>query len=164
VTNGGTGASSAKTARENLGIETKYKTADQTISSATYGDDNHLAGFTLAANGVYAVEGVALLQGTPPSVGFRWVQTQTPADSNFVGYEVLELNNSGTEGGSAISLSTTTNQTWSWPGGGSDRIIKIKGTFFAGSSAGTTKLQLNASSGSFTIRAGSWVTLRRLDA
>lgn len=154
--------------RENLGFQSKYKTADQTESDTTLVDDDHITGFTLASGGVYAFD---LFLAVDPDLddGFRLAvkASGTFSDGSYMicsatgnnGSDFESDEDSASDDDLSVSFSSAYNPTGFGP-------VECSGVVFAPAGGGTLKLQwssaLNGASSNAKVGAGSWMTLRAL--
>lgn len=156
-------AENGVTAQESLGIQTKVKTADETIaSSTTLQDDDHLAGFNVEPNSYYKIDGLLYIDDT--GVGdmkFSWTYTVAP-DGRCYQYAGSDVNGNTEDivdhTGTAASLTALSNSV-----AGAVRISGL--VWFGAVSSGTGKLQWaqNSSSvGGLTLKEGSWVTFTKV--
>ena len=134
----------------------KRKTADETVNnSTTLQNDDHLLGWTMDANGVYAVIGCLLVDsGATPDIKFQWT---LPASA--VGYTVV-VDNGGSEQATHAAAGVITTA-----GAGTIQAVPISGVFIIAGTSGTATLQWaqNTADASDTkLRTGSWIAVIKL--
>ncbi len=161
IANGGTDATTALTARANLGTYDAYKTADQTTAA---GADTTITGLSLvtAASETWSFE--LYLFYTVSSTGgarFTTVYTNAPTTSSI---STQSNNTSLTTINTEVTLNTTPVQTATMNTTASEAFCVIRGSFTNGGSANTVSFKIkpvNAGQ-TITIRGNSYLTARRI--
>lgn len=166
VANGGTAASTAADARLNLGLgeEKKYKTANESVtSSTTLQNDDHLAGYTLATDAYYAIEGFLRFDGaTSGDLAFALTFSNAP--------QAFAMTAVSSDGVTVLAPTTTASGTalgLNCAGAGSVLGAHIRGTFRTNATTGGTVTaqwaQLGSDVTATILYAGTWLKVLRLD-
>lgn len=157
------GAGAAPTFQSIAVGETKYKTADESITSdTTLSADTHLTGYTLVANSYYKIEGffrVSAASATP-DIKFRPSFTQTPQDCwwsmSLVDTAGNVVDDASQYSGDVVLNMTTTNQYMGWVRGHIQTNASTGGTFTV------TWAQNTLSVDALVFEQGSWLTLTQI--
>lgn len=162
IANGGTAATTALTARANLGTADAYNTGDQTTAAGANTTITSLT-FATAANETWSFE--CYLTGQVSGAGgaaFTVVYSNTPSASNVVTVGSNTGTNTITRG---ITIATTPAQTGTmWAFATTETNCMITGCFTNGASANTVTIKVQPVNGAqtVTIRKNSYITARRI--
>ncbi len=142
---------------------TKVKTADESvISSANLQVDNHLFGWSLVAGKRYRFEAHLSYLQNVGNIKLRFVVTNAEQTGNYALTAVTNASVSFLKNVNTLAAVTITTLTDNVPAS-----IRITGFFQANASAGGTLdfqwSQETSDSNATIIRAGSWITITRLD-
>lgn len=169
VTNGGTGATDAATARTNLGLGTSATlnevvvsdASGQTTSSTSYVDMTGIS-TTLAANTMYAVDLYVLAESSNTSGGLSF-SLNGSTSATYVGIQYQGVQAAGNLViNSGNSYDNTTNQPTGVPAANTVYLIKLNALIFNGGSTSTLtgRVRRGGTSGTITIRS-AYMKVRR---
>lgn len=169
VTNGGTGATDAATARTNLGLGTSATlnevvvsdASGQTTSSTSYVDMTGIS-TTLAANTMYAVDLYVLAESSNTSGGLSF-SLNGSTSATYVGIQYQGVQAAGNLFiNSGNSYDNTTNQPTGVPAANTVYLIKLNALIFNGGSTSTLtgRVRRGGTSGTITIRS-AYMKVRR---
>lgn len=169
VTNGGTGATDAATARTNLGLGTSATlnevvvsdASGQTTSSTSYVDMTGIS-TTLAANTMYAVDLYVLAESSNTSGGLSF-SLNGSTSATYVGIQYHGVQAAGNLFiNTANSYDNTTNQPTGVPAANTVYLIKLNALIFNGGSTSTLtgRVRRGGTSGTITIRS-AYMKVRR---
>lgn len=146
---------------EYLTTQTKYKTADESVSaSTTLQDDNHLTGFSVVANGVYLLEGYLDYTQNVGDIKLQLTYTASPSKRSYSVFAVAEDGTTDEDtdnAGNALALTGLTD--------GQDVGATFRGHLTMGGTGGTMKVQWaqnTSDANNTTLREGSWLRLQRI--
>lgn len=151
----------------------KYVTVIETrTSTTTPATSTDLSGWSLAAGGVYKIEGALLLNcsSATPDARFKWI-TSTAVLSARIGYTGVRFYSSATAGSSSaddLSIAHTTETEISLPvegGATGGNFVHVSGMLIQGASPATLDFQWcqnNSSGTSVSLMEGSWITVTRI--
>lgn len=163
VADGGTGASTALTARANLGTADAYNSADQTTAAGTNTTITSLT-FATSASETWSFE--CYITGQVSGAGgakFTVVYSNTPSISTVM---TTGSNTGANTITSNSTIATTPAQTATmWAFATTDTWSNIRGVFTNGASANTVTIKVAPANGAqtVTIRSGSYITARRIN-